>query len=157
MPEQAPRGYQFGEYRLDMGKRLLCDRSGEPITLSAKAFDTLLYLVQNRGRLVGKDELISAVWPDVIVEENNLNQSISALRRALGEKAGENRFIVTVPGRGYQFVAQTSAYDDRSVDEVPDLIQSRSRASLFLSAAILAIFIIVVLAWSIFRVDRAPA
>lgn len=98
--------YEFGEFHVDATQRLLRTRSdGEPVPLTSKAFETLLYLVEHPGELVDKTTLMKAVWPNVVVEENNLNQSISALRRALGETALEHRFIVTVPGRGYRFVA----------------------------------------------------
>jgi pimeloyl-ACP methyl ester carboxylesterase/DNA-binding winged helix-turn-helix (wHTH) protein len=76
--------------------------------LTAKVFDTLLYLVEHRGELIDKATLMKAIWPHVVVEENNLNQNISALRRTLGESATEHRFIVTVPGRGYRFVADVN-------------------------------------------------
>jgi TolB-like protein/DNA-binding winged helix-turn-helix (wHTH) protein len=98
--------YEFGDFCVDATQRLLRSRAdGEPIALTSKAFETLLYLVEHPGQLVDKTELMQAVWPNVVVEENNLNQSISAIRRALGESALEHRFIVTVPGRGYRFVA----------------------------------------------------
>jgi len=95
--------YEFGDFCLEAGKRLLL-RRGVPVALTPKVFDTLLYLVQHQGKVIAKDDLMRAVWPDTIVEENNLNQSISALRRALGENRGENRYIATVPGRGYHFI-----------------------------------------------------
>ncbi len=95
--------YEFGEYRLDAG-RLLLSRAGEPIPLSPKAFETLALLVRNAGKVLEKEELLRAVWPDVIVEENNLNQNVSMLRRVFGESRGENRFIATVSGRGYRFL-----------------------------------------------------
>ena len=72
--------------------------------LSARAFDTLLYLVERPNQLIDKQMLMKAVWPNAIVEENNLNQNISILRRALGETPGEHRFVVTVPARGLRFV-----------------------------------------------------
>jgi TolB-like protein len=99
--------YQFGEFRLDAGRRLLMARD-TPMALSGKAFDTLLYLVEHRGIVLEKEQLMQAIWPDTVVEENNLNQSISTLRRVLGERRGEHRYITTVPGRGYQFVAHVS-------------------------------------------------
>ncbi|HUA15467.1 MAG TPA: tetratricopeptide repeat protein [Verrucomicrobiae bacterium] len=95
--------YDFGDFSLNEAKRLLF-RRGEPVPMSPKVFDTLLQLVQHHGKTVAKDDLVRAVWPDTVVEENNLNQNISALRRILGETRGENRFIATVPGKGYQFV-----------------------------------------------------
>jgi serine/threonine-protein kinase len=95
--------YEFGEFRIEARQRLL-SRSGETVQLTPKVFDTLLHLVRNSGKLVEKDDLIRAVWADTVVEENNLNQNISTLRRVLGENAGENRYIVTIPGRGYRFV-----------------------------------------------------
>src|SRR5579859_409190 len=97
--------YQFGEFRLDTGRRLLTERQ-TPVGLSGKAFDTLLYLVEHRGIVLKKEQLMQAIWPDTVVEENNLNQNISTLRRVLGESRDEHRYIATVPGRGYQFVAQ---------------------------------------------------
>lgn len=106
---EAPESYEFGEFRLDAVKRLLLRQDGERIALPPKAFDTLLYFVQNSGRLLDKDELLQAVWADTVVEENNLNQHISTLRRALGEKRDEHRFIVTVPGRGYRFIAEVKS------------------------------------------------
>ena len=97
--------YKFGDFSVDAAKRLLVSRDGEAIPLTHKAFDALLYLVEHPGTVLDKDELMQAIWPHTVVEENNLNQSISALRRALGESRGENRYITTVPGRGYCFVA----------------------------------------------------
>ena len=96
--------YEFEQFRLDATKRLLWNGSG-PVPLTPKVFETLLYLVRNPGKTITKDELISAVWPDTVVEENNLNKNISVLRQFLGEKPGEHHFIATVPGRGYRFVA----------------------------------------------------
>jgi TolB-like protein/Tfp pilus assembly protein PilF len=96
--------YEFGEFRIEPARRLLLYRD-EPAPLTAKAFDTLLELVRRRGEVVFKDDLMRAVWPDTFVEENNLNQHIGALRRVLQDRYGENRYIVTVPGRGYRFVA----------------------------------------------------
>src|SRR5215470_15357987 len=98
--------YEFGDFRLIAAQRRLTTRSdGRVIELTPKALDTLHFLVQHRGELLDKSTLIAAVWPNVVVEENNLNQVVSALRRALGDGSGGQRFIVTVPGRGYQFVA----------------------------------------------------
>ncbi len=101
----------FGDFYVDAAKRLLLQGDGENVPLMPKAFDTLLYLVERNGKVVEKDELMSAIWADRVVEENNLTQNISALRRALGEKHGENRFIATVPGRGYKFVADVRKVD----------------------------------------------
>ena len=98
--------YEFGDFRLDAARRLLLPKNGErALPLTARAFDTLLYLVERPGKLLSKATLMSAIWPDVVVEENSLNQNISLLRRVLGESPGEYRFIVTIPGRGYRFVA----------------------------------------------------
>ncbi len=104
-PEQAARFYEFGPFRVDKVKRLL-SRAGEPVPLTPKAFDTLLVLVENSGELVTKDALMSELWPDTFVEEGSLTRNISALRKALGENPREHRYIVTVPGQGYSFVAK---------------------------------------------------
>src|SRR3990167_9436210 len=91
--------FEFAGFRLDAAQRQLYGPDGQPITLAARAFDTLLYLLEHPGALLDKDRLMQAVWPNVVVAENNLNQAISALRHALGEG-----HIATIPGRGYQFV-----------------------------------------------------
>jgi DNA-binding winged helix-turn-helix (wHTH) protein/Tfp pilus assembly protein PilF len=96
--------YEFHGFQLDPGKRLLLEH-GKVVPLTPKVFDTLLYMLDHAGETFSKEALMQAVWPDTIVEENNLNQNISTLRRLLGEKRGENRYIATIPGRGYRFTA----------------------------------------------------
>lgn len=93
--------YGFGSFRVDPAKQLLL-HEGEPVPLTPKAFQVLLVLVRRGNEIVTKDELMKAVWPDTFVEETNLSRNIFALRKALGETE-QNRFIVTVPGRGYRF------------------------------------------------------
>jgi serine/threonine-protein kinase len=95
-PEIA--GYQFDEFRLDLKRRVLL-RGDTPVRLRPKVFETLLYFLSSSGRVIEKEELMRAVWPDAVVEENNLNQSVSTLRRVLGHR----RYILTVPTRGYRF------------------------------------------------------
>ena len=96
--------YRFRGFCLNVtSRRLMC--GSEQVTLTAKAFDTLLHLLRNHGETVAKADLMNAVWPDAAVEENNLTQQIAALRRVFGERPNDHRFIVTVPGRGYCFVA----------------------------------------------------
>src|SRR5512145_1852146 len=105
MGPAAPQSYEFDGFRIDVAKRQLLNRAGEVVELPARAFDTLLYLVEHRGEDLSKDRLIKAVWPHVVVEENNLNQAISALRRAFGDTRAEPRYLMTVQGRGYRFIA----------------------------------------------------
>jgi DNA-binding winged helix-turn-helix (wHTH) protein/TolB-like protein/regulator of sirC expression with transglutaminase-like and TPR domain len=104
MNEPQLQIYEFGDFRLDAAKRLLTKGNDEPLPLTPKVFDTLLYLVRHSGKVIEKDELMREIWTDTVVEENNLSQNISILRRTLGEKAGEGRFIATVPGHGFRFV-----------------------------------------------------
>jgi DNA-binding winged helix-turn-helix (wHTH) protein len=111
---------EFGPYRMDAAKRLLL-RDGEAVSLTPKCFEILLALVENSGQVVDKEGLMHRVWPDSFVEEGNLTYNISVLRKALGEKANEHRYIVTVPGRGYQFVASVSPVFLDSTEREPDL------------------------------------
>ena len=101
--------YEFSGFRLDTVLQVLVSPAGEVIALPARAYDVLRYLVERAGELVDKASLMRAVWPRTVVEDNNLNQCIVILRRALGESAGERRFILTVPGRGFKFVAPVRA------------------------------------------------
>ncbi len=98
------QGYSFGPFRLDPIKRCLY-REGELVALTPKAFEILLVLVENHGQIVEREELMKRVWPDSLVEESNLSVNIFALRKALGDSLREHQYIVTVPGRGYSFVA----------------------------------------------------
>jgi eukaryotic-like serine/threonine-protein kinase len=107
VPESIPqrRFYAFGPFSVDTVKRLLL-RGADPISLSPKDFDLLLALVQHHGEVLVKEELMESLWPDTVVEEGNLNRHISTLRKTLGESPNEHEYIVTVPGRGYRFVAE---------------------------------------------------
>ena len=113
MSDAGNDGYEFGPFRVDKTKRRLL-RDGEIVPLTPKAFDTLLVLIEHAGELVEKDELMERVWPGVVVEENNLTQNISALRKALGEKREEPQYILTAPGAGYRFIAQVHKSNDES-------------------------------------------
>ena len=97
----------FGPYRLVAAQRLLLE-GDKPVRLGSRAFDILTALVERAGEVIGKDELIARAWPQTFVEEANLKIQVSALRRALGDGQGGHRFILTIPGRGYNFVAPTA-------------------------------------------------
>src|SRR5436190_17805214 len=114
MNAPSARVYEFGDFRLDAGKRLLW-RGDAQVPLTPRVFETLLYLIEHNDTVLDKERLMEAVWPDSIVEENNLTQNISTLRRVFGETPGSHHYIVTVPGRGYRFVANVKlreAYAD---------------------------------------------
>ena len=97
--------YVFEGFRLDAGRRQLSSSGGVVIALNSRAMEALVILVARAGELVTKRQLLEGVWPAAVVEDNNINQCVLAIRKVLGESAGSNRFIMTVPGRGYRFVA----------------------------------------------------
>lgn len=117
MSKEKRHLYEFGPFVIDAGEGLLL-RGDAPIPLTPKAFDMLLVLVERRGHIIGKQELMEKVWPDSFVEENNLAQNISTLRKALGEAAGGLKYIETVTKRGYRFVADVR----ETWEDEPDLI-----------------------------------
>src|SRR5262245_55916118 len=123
MSQQTNGIYEFGSFRLDAQERLL-QRDGATISLTPKAFDLLLALVERRGRLVDKEELFQTVWPDTIVEESNLSSNIAHIRKALGDGENEQKFIETVPKRGYRFVAGV-----REAPDADDLIPKKAELS----------------------------
>jgi Tol biopolymer transport system component/DNA-binding winged helix-turn-helix (wHTH) protein len=111
----SPRFYDFGPFRVDAVNRLLL-RERESVPLTSKVFDILLVFVSNSGRMLDKDYLMKEVWPESFVEEGNLTRNVSTLRKALGERPQERQYIVTVPGRGYRFVASVVQVQDDGVD-----------------------------------------
>src|SRR5258707_5169502 len=102
--------YRFGRFALDSRKRTL-SRADSPVALTARTFDVLLFLAQHPNRLVTKEELLKAVWGDTFVEEGNLTQYISHLRKALGDASEDTRLIVTIARRGYQFTADVTVVE----------------------------------------------
>jgi pimeloyl-ACP methyl ester carboxylesterase/DNA-binding winged helix-turn-helix (wHTH) protein len=118
--------YEFGNFRLEVRERRLL-RDGHPIPLPTKVFETLRVLLERPGRLLTKDELMQRIWPDTVVEENNLNHNISVLRRALGEQPGGQRFIETVPRVGYRFVGDVRQSGSGSGPKPPDLPAASAR------------------------------
>jgi DNA-binding winged helix-turn-helix (wHTH) protein/TolB-like protein/Flp pilus assembly protein TadD len=180
MSTETSQLYEFGAFRVDAMRRVLL-RDGQKVALTSKAFETLLVLINNRDRVLEKDALLKAVWPESFVEEANLAQNISALRKALGEAPGENRYIATVPGRGYRFVADirmfspaapetTPAVQEATIERrttaevvVEEEIQERERASIFTRGKAFAITSLAVLlatalgiaGWRVWM-DRAP-
>jgi Tol biopolymer transport system component/DNA-binding winged helix-turn-helix (wHTH) protein len=125
MQQKRQHFYEFGPFVLDTVQHLLL-RERQPVPLTPKTYDTLLVLVENRGRLISKDELMKALWPDSFVEESNLTVQISTIRKALGEVPGECRYVVTVPGRGYRFSAEVKGWSQQ--DEADLIIEDHSRA-----------------------------
>src|SRR6267378_2621845 len=104
LPPMNGRATSFGPFRL-LAERRMQPEGDKPVRLGNRAFDILAALVEHAGEVVGKDELMARAWPQTFVEEANLKIQVSALRRALGDGQGGNRYVITVPGRGYNFVA----------------------------------------------------
>lgn len=144
------RHYRFGGFVLDTRARELRRLDGAPVALTAKAFDVLCVLVQDRDRVVGRDELFARVWPGRVVEENTLTQAVSALRHALG---AEERYVATVPGRGYRFVADVAEGESSAASAAepagparPAPVSGRRRPLLWIGAAT-AVALLAWLAW----------
>jgi len=155
-PQQASPIREFGDFELDTLKRVLVSRAtGQTVDITGRVVDALVYLVEHAGQLVEKKALIDALWPHVVVEEGSLTQTIHVLRRALGEQAGEHRYIATVPGRGYRFVAEVKLRG-------PGIITSmeaprRPTRILAWSAIAIAVVVIGLLAGTLFLGrDRTP-
>jgi pimeloyl-ACP methyl ester carboxylesterase/DNA-binding winged helix-turn-helix (wHTH) protein len=129
MTRRSKLFYGFGPFRIDTVERtLLChDR---PVPLTPKVFDTLLFLVENSGHVLGKNELMQMVWPDSFVEENNLAQNISVLRKVLGESAEGLKYIETLPKRGYRFIAEVEEMWDEPETDL--IIRERTRAQVLI-------------------------
>ena len=126
--------YEFGGFRADpLSRRLI--RDGDQLPLTPKAFETLLILIANRGETISKIELMDMIWGDTAVEENNLTQQIATLRRALGERSGEHRFIVTQPGKGYRFVAPVNELALAADEELVVIQSTRSSVSIDVSSS----------------------
>jgi DNA-binding winged helix-turn-helix (wHTH) protein/TolB-like protein/Flp pilus assembly protein TadD len=120
----ANHSYEFGPFRFDAARQSLL-REDEPVRLKAKACELLQALIESRGQLLKKDELMGRLWPDTVVEENNLTVHMAALRKALGDSPDAHRYIVTVPGQGYRFVAEV-----RELAEAELIMRKRVSTSL---------------------------
>ena len=107
--------YKFGPFVLDTLQHALL-KEGKPVPLTPKTYDTLLVLVKNRGRMLSKDELMNTLWPDSFVEEANLTQQVSMIRKALGDSSGDPRYVHTVPGRGYRFTPEVRDTTEKKAD-----------------------------------------
>lgn len=138
--------YEFGDFRLEPGQHRLSRRDGTPVPLTPRVFDTLLFMVKHHGTVLDKERLMEAVWPDSIVEENNLSQNISTLRRVFGDTPNSHQFIVTVTGRGYRFAAEVEtvgAYEkvesksENSAPSVPPKIKKRDHRTILVATLVL--------------------
>ena len=141
------RHYEFGSFRFDSLKRQLFDAEGRALDLPARSTEALLLFLQRRGEDVSKEQLMKALWPNTVVEENSLNQAIFALRRALGDDANAPRFIMTLPGRGYRFIAEEPA-----LPQVPapaaEPVSTRPRYLVVgIAAALIAVGVLAAVFW----------
>jgi DNA-binding winged helix-turn-helix (wHTH) protein/TolB-like protein/Tfp pilus assembly protein PilF len=161
---QQPRNqiYEFGSFRLEPGERRLL-QNGERVSLTPKAFDTLVFLVERAGHLVEKEELMKALWPDSFVEEANLTQHVWTLRKTLGESEANGRFIETVSRKGFRFVAPVTVHQLNETTESDALREAvaepRAIRSLPGSLTVVIIAGVVALAgYGLYRwIKRAPA
>ncbi len=160
-PTEATHCYETGGFRVDAAQRVLLAVDGTRVPLPSRAFELLLFFVRHPGELLDKNRLMAAVWPNTVVEENNLTQSIGALRKALGEAPGEHRFLVTEPGRGYRFVAAVRVVGEAPAEQ-PAVPRRRDPRLVLLALAVVAIagFAVAALLWRRSfpaRIDRSIA
>jgi DNA-binding winged helix-turn-helix (wHTH) protein len=132
MDEGKHRVYEFGGFQLDPD-RLILLRDGEPVALTHKLFETLVFLVENRGRILERGELIQALWPESFVGEGNLSQNIFLLRKLLGDDGNGRAFIRTIPSKGYKFTASVNETEATMVSASPCISDYWSRHSPFRS------------------------
>ena len=111
---QAAGAIAFGPFHLLPARRLLL-QAGRPVRLGSRALEILIALIERPGELVSKSELMARVWPDTFVEDGNLKVQVAGLRRALGDSGGSNRYLATIPGRGYRFVAPVTRIEEASL------------------------------------------
>jgi TolB-like protein/DNA-binding winged helix-turn-helix (wHTH) protein/TPR repeat protein len=140
--------YEFGDFELDALRRVLVSRAdGRQAEVTGRVLEALVYLVERPGQLVDKKALIEALWPHVVVEEGSLTQTIHTLRRALGERPGEHRYIATVPGRGYRFVAEVNvrAATQAKSDPTPSRWSKKVLVGAALSLAMLTLIGLLIL------------
>lgn len=154
---QVKHLYQFGPFCLDPVKRRLL-RDGEVLKLTPKAFETLLTLVQQRGKTIEKDELLKIVWAGTVVEENNLNQSITLLRKTLGDSRQESQYIATIPGVGYRFVADV---EEVQVGEEPAAVEPKAintdwRPRIRYALLIIVPLVVVVVGYAVLTRKKSP-
>jgi len=157
MGQENNRIHRFGPFQLEVDERRLV-RDGVPVALTVKQFDLLLALVESAGHLRSRDDLVGAVWPDTIVEEHSLTSRISALRKILGDEGETPRYIETVRGRGYRFVADMAPATPLPVVS-PQPAPARARAmpaKLLIGAFALALVVLGGLAWRNSRIAPAP-
>ncbi|MEK6333679.1 MAG: winged helix-turn-helix domain-containing protein [Acidobacteriota bacterium] len=128
MNKEALRYYEFGPFCLNVTERLL-HRNADVIPLTPKLVDTLVVLVENRGHVLTKDELMQSLWPDSFVEESSLTQNISLLRKALAENGNGGQYIETIPKRGYRFVAAVSELDPSTAELI---VHERTSTQIFI-------------------------
>jgi len=158
--EKTDNLFLFGPFEVDSLARTL-KRDGTAVALNRRAFDVLLHFVRNPGRVIPKDEILRSIWPDTSVDENSLAQSVSVLRRALDEKPGDNSYIVTLPGRGYQFISRVRTVSTEQAPPVPDVPPATApadpafRLPKWLLAGLVAA-LAVIAAYSLSRHRRAP-
>src|SRR5436305_4284266 len=127
-PEEKERVlYEFDAFRVDPVRRVLL-RDGEPVAVTPKAFSILVALMEKPGEVVEKSDLLERVWPGAFVTEANLTQNIFSLRKCLGERANENRYIVTVPGQGYSFAGELRRIERFSTSEMRILMEPAAAA-----------------------------
>ena len=132
--QDSPSAYEFGPFVLDTFQHALL-KDGKPVPLTPKTYDSLLVLVRNSGRMLSKEELMRSLWPDSFVEESNLTQQISMIRRALGESASDPRYVVTVPSLGYRFIADVrSCEGEKSARSLPGLASSPAAENIGVSS-----------------------
>lgn len=148
-PPPATVIHEFGDFELDTLRRILFSRvDGKPVDITGRVMEALVYLVERPGQLVEKKALMDALWPHVVVEEGNLTQTIHSLRRVLGERAGEHRYIATVPGRGYRFVADVKVRGGQAeqTNPVPQAA-APSRPSAWVLAGVAMVIVALALLW----------
>ena len=117
----------FGRFRFDLGRREL-SREGIPVRLGSRALDVLFVLAAARGNVITKDELLARVWPGQVVEENNLQVQVSALRKALDEEKSGQSYLVTVPGRGYRLIDCRSRNVPKGGGDVIQIVPEQQQA-----------------------------